>query len=134
MNREDILKMEAGREMDVLIAENVMGYSKMLAPTSFRLNNYLVDAGELVYVAPNGDTFATFDIPSYSSDISAAWEVVEKMRIAIVPLVGGGWAAEPDSDFDLELSWFERPVCDWATAPTAPLAICRAALLSTLED
>lgn len=52
MQAEDVDKMQAGREMDALIAEKVMGYR----------------AADIV------------SVPEYSTHIAAAWQVVERMR------------------------------------------------------
>jgi hypothetical protein len=68
-------------------------------------------------------------------DIKGAWEMVEQMHMAIIPLDDDrGWAAQADNLFPIEMVWFERPVGEWASAPTAPLAICKAALLTVLDE
>lgn len=115
MTREEIEKMSAGREMDALVMEWV---------TKFTVDD-------------------NFHIPSYSTDIAAAWAAVEKLQ-----------EIYPDYDFYLEKSgrhvefWFrindtsqggwnssgawDKRISD-AEADTAPLAICRAALLAVME-
>lgn len=57
--------MKPGREIDVRIAKEVFGY-------------------EVTGERP---------IPKYSSDISAAWEVAEKTKVTLLPIVGGQWFA-----------------------------------------
>jgi hypothetical protein len=65
MDKREI-KMKPGRELDLLVAEKVMGLTK---------TDYLVFDKDSNIV---GDIC---DFPkSYSTDISAAWEVVEKMK------------------------------------------------------
>lgn len=117
-----------GRELDALVAEKVMGW------------RWRGGRGLKLLVAPEADTWyelrgderiaadAFRDVPHYSTAIAAAWLVVEGLRAE-------GW------DFSLRnySTWtatFDRmdrgaPVHD-ADGSTAPLAICRAALL-TLE-
>ena len=58
-------------------------------------------------------------VPEYSTDIAAAWEVVEKLRPTGPKL--SIHAARLGYDVEYGPGWF-------VSAPTAPLAICRAAL------
>lgn len=55
-------ELVAGRDLDALVAERVMGWE---APT---------------WHHPEGWGTSDSSIPHFSTDISAAWEVVEKMR------------------------------------------------------
>jgi hypothetical protein len=59
--------MTSGRELDALVAEKVMGW----ALTS-------KDTRDLQGWPPPGNT-TPIDVPEYSTDIAAAWEVVEKL-------------------------------------------------------
>ena len=61
----------------------------------------------------------------YSTDIAAAWQVVEQFKDYNMQLDGhgDGWT------FHI----FKDATCYEADAPTAPLAICRAALKATQE-
>lgn len=88
--------MEAGRELDALIAEKIMGQD-------YSLNSL---EGSLVLKDP----------PHYSTNIAAAWEVVEKLG--------------PDWDLiSMEQGWIASVgSSERARAETAPLAICLAAL------
>jgi hypothetical protein len=121
MTREEILNMPAGREMDALIAEKVL--------------NLMVDYEfEEPFVPALRDKYDEWGyLPNYSADIAAAWEVVEKMRMAIIPKDGGGWFAAIEQDFDETLGYYERQVSYWITADTVPLVICRTALLAVME-
>ena len=120
--------MEAGREMDALVAEKIMG----LVPCQ----NDCHKIGSPRYLP--GLCHAQPDSPDeggetaqYSTSISAAWEVVEKMwdRGYMADVYQsdceGTWSAEflPKNDMD-------SAGVEWggSMAPTAPLAICRAAL------
>ena len=120
-------EMPAGREMDVLIAENIMGYtlSELSLPAYPKYK--LFDSG---YVK---------EVPHYSTDIAAAWEVVERMPIPFklekcwekaYQIGPEGWSACWCTDADCE-GCNENSRCtngDDAWAETAPLAICRCAL------
>jgi hypothetical protein len=105
--------MKPGRELDTLVTEKVMG----------------IDIGTRQAFKPIGEDFKYVgemrmnDIPHYSTDISAAWELMEKFK----------WA-EP------EVSYSDEQHCWYAilnkgmnsgimnTGDSAPHAICLAAL------
>jgi hypothetical protein len=85
--------MKPGRELDLLVAEKVMGYKR----------NHGVHG----------------NVPFYSTDLAAAWEVVEKMK----------------KNYGFELSWFmaikKWKVCIGLASiatDTIPHSICLAAL------
>jgi hypothetical protein len=111
MTQDEIVQMEAGREMDALVAELVMGWEK-------RVFGDGVDYWHLP-----GGAICELDAPHYSTDIAAAWQVVEKLPFSVyVEVRWDGKNAE---------AWFDSGSQTWeASAPTAPLAICRAALLA----
>jgi hypothetical protein len=101
MSRDEILNMPAGREMDALVATEIMGREM-----------------------------------EYSTDIAAAWEVVlhEMGKGGCPNLVNdddGHWALSFDGTNNIpctvQTSFIDDPRlwCD-----TAPLAICKAALLA----
>lgn len=105
--------MKPSRELDALVAEKVMGMS-----TERRLR----------------------DIPEYSTDVAAAWQVVEKLKWAEPEL---SWSDEqhawclylnkkPLDIWQPEWSggclYLKKTLVIWPTAPTAPHAICLAAL------
>ncbi len=110
--------MIAGKEMDALVAEKVMGWptTGMAAGASYREAN----------------------MPAYSTDIAAAWQVVEKLRTI-------GWFIELNDDrpptgkqrWNCWFHWPYGPVLpeewpsgepDAGVAGVAPEAICLAAL------
>ncbi len=132
--------MQAGREMDALVAERVMGWHE-------NAYHYWSDSGWAV--ERTTDTVqANAQVWSPSTDIAAAWEVVEKVGVIVVPVrdvidkfpeldeLGPiiAWVADADAMRPHEYAhWFERDSYDWTKADTAPLAICRAAL-KCVED
>mgnify|MGYP001144293395 CR=1 FL=1 len=107
LTREKILALQPGRELDALVAEKIFG-----------VNN------------PDARW-------SPSTDIAAAWEVVEKMskthfsEIAMTELEDGtwGWMAR----FILVLNEPYTVNGYRATAKTSPEAICKAALLAVID-
>src|SRR4030042_5169505 len=101
MNEQEVLSLKAGRELDALVAEKVMGWVWMrLEPghvwgdgsilkedecraSLYRHDNLLAVWGTLIPddgKYPHGQPSAS--IPYYSTDIAAAWQVVEKLRRA----------------------------------------------------
>lgn len=103
MTNEDIDKMEAGPELDKLVNEKVFG---------IQLNEF----DDITSIKP------------YSTDIAAAWEVVEKLK-------GDPIDSKIDWSWNPEISWLDGNR-GWSVvlrgcegvAPTVQLAICRAAL------
>jgi|SRR3990170_898451 len=117
LTAEQIDSMPAGRELDVLIAEKVMEW-KYISGARIR----------------DG-----FDTPRFSTDISAAWEVVEKFDYLYLFRLD-----HPIEDYagrigrwEAKLVFKEKRGVDkrfyYALADTAPLAICRAALKAKLS-
>lgn len=127
LTREQIQSMPAGRELDELVKKYVMGWEKVE-------NNNLTE--------PLTDWYETKDGIRYnvtskawtfnpSREIKATWEVVEKLHETggcDIGCYGKG-----------EYKWFsvETHSPKWGsvkqTAETAPLAICKAALLAHME-
>jgi len=123
--------LAAGQEMNALVTEKV-----------FRTCSHPDDRVRII--GRPGDRWKHCDkcgqevngIPSdYSSDISAAWLVLEHMGSL-------GWKVQVQSNSQLEGYEVDEPwVCvfasrdgaSWAAADTAPLAICRAALAAVSE-
>ncbi len=103
MTHDEILNMPAGQDMDMLIAENVL-----------MLDN-------------NGWNELFFhNRTKFSTDISAAWEVVEKIES-----IGKSWEMWANTKEPLiHVRIGNKRTC---RAVTAPLAICRAALLAVMK-
>jgi len=114
--------LPAGRELDALVAERVMGWSNISRGADGD-DAYGWNASLSGHVPPHG----RIQIPKYSTNIAAAWEVVEKRlstdgHFAFWPSVAGFSVA-----YHGIRTWDSEPVWEvWAE--TAPLAICRAAL------
>ena len=71
--RDEILAMEPGRLLDALVAEYVVGMKehRKAYPESF---------DERVIWFRNPPNVTAYYVPFYSTDISAAWEVAEKLQ------------------------------------------------------
>lgn len=104
------MEMKPGRELDALIAEKVMGMN--------------VQHGRVW--SQEGKCLRETDLPSYSTDIAAAWEVVEKLKLGLLP-DGDKWIAGQADRAGLETS----NLC-WGD--TAPHAICLAALNAVSQN
>jgi hypothetical protein len=112
-------EMKAGRELDALVAEMVMGFKREKKKWEF------VSIGGHI---PFPMRVPFDDFPNYSTDISAAWDVVKKFAgLGFITLFstewssatrpsGPGWACQIDGSKNTELG------------ETAPHAICLAAL------
>lgn len=126
--------MKPGRELDALIAEKVMGWKwfsrsdfirdpsdpgftpweKRLYPPGFKCE---------WHVPPRGVQEMQFDIKPYSTDIAAAWEVVEKMEgVWDICSRARGWVV----GLAVRSEGSDKIV--YAEGGTAPHAICLAAL------
>jgi hypothetical protein len=118
MTRDEIENMPAGREMDVLMIDVMSGELIDLA--------IHFDASMGIRYAIQDDGVWKFEpglawLWSPSTDITAAWQVVEKLK-AIKPILN----YEPHPN-----KWYMRfNGGEFYSADTAPLAICRAALIA----
>jgi len=138
MTRDEVLAMEAGRKLDRLIAQHIMGkvcHDRVCINGEwFEVETWL-EAGEDP-ADPWIGTMAGGGLGWYSTDIAAAWEVVEHLVRQ-----GMWWAAEFYRHDDPPHDWaFCKPVDNRgafryydARADSLPLAICRAALLAAME-
>jgi hypothetical protein len=138
MNKEQISNMPAGREMDALIAERVMGmqWYSWTDEAMGGIIRGLRFPDRFSYAVLEFYERTTIEYPAlepYSTDVKAAWGVVEKMT----PLYRFGLAQVESGRF-----WFAQfenieHFGEWeafeSEDETAPLAICRAALLAVLE-
>jgi hypothetical protein len=113
--------MNPGRELDALIAEKVMGIKMPAIPIN--------GATYQEWAAISKASHEAVSPPCYSTEIAAAWQVVEKIK----DMVKG-------TDGTFKIQWCEPVwICYWdhedflsnpgyAQADTAPHAICLAAL------
>jgi hypothetical protein len=100
--------MKPGRELDALVAEKVTGWPAARDAKAISETGYWTA----------GDERFIHGLPAYSTEIAAAWQVVEKL------IATGDWC-DFELDYEPTLLW----CCGGKTyAPTAPHAICLAAL------
>ena len=137
----DIDKLEAGRELDALVAEKVMGWKPWPIQIGTREHTYYFNAdgfvdGAMIHLF---DDEYLWDGPDFSKDIAAAWQVVERLVnegfcTGLLFDDNGHWALVNDGMQNVPIGdepeyiattfFVEKELwCD-----TAPLAICRAAL------
>lgn len=117
--------MNPGRELDALIAEKVMGWKNI--------------KGELYWLAGLSDRGIAEDVPYYSTDIAAAWEVFEKIKTLKNNLsIQISGTSDCPNLLSVVIRWYIY-VADWENGDvmrfsvhesqlTAPHAICLAAL------
>lgn len=149
--REVGAELEAGRELDALVAEKVMGITgiRQITVIGATVTQEPGWSGKS-YQMPDGRMGRpAYVVPRYSSDIAAAWLVVERLAetglwVSLCDMRHGcytedgapwrGWFAEicdveQDEKFGPCVVSHEFSEHPWsASAPTAPLAICKAAL------
>lgn len=130
----NIDKAEAGHEMDVLVAEKVLGWNQI---------QYYDD--RLLGLPPEamvmwGDDVIPHLLPvlSYSSDIAAAWQIVEKLaNEGYITSVGWGPGCDGRCYASIQIILDRNLAADLVLnnpremdgrGETVPLAICRAAL------
>jgi hypothetical protein len=141
MTRDEILKLEAGREIDVLIAEHVFGdaepENKYRQQTKI-FQTTLVKITESTYGGTWAYNFAKWIWEPYpfSSDDAITWKIVRRLdelglSFNIVKHAGEKryiaefWKLRPETTADLIYE-------NIAEAETPALAICRAALLAVM--
>ena len=116
MTKEKILAMRAGKGLDVMVAEKVMGHRYVRDETF----------GDME-IGPEGVNNL---LQPYSSDIATAWDVLEQMK-GYNPRVSFDTHSQKwEAAFSFSEAEFTFPV---VLATTAPEAICKAALLAFLE-
>lgn len=123
-------EMPAGREMDALIAEKVMGWTTYeeyvhgpLMHGGGMMTLYRGDGAQF----KKDNTTHTWSVDCFcpSTDIAAAWEVVEKLADEVYVEYGH----RPSIQSHGNVGWLVRFRFHRGTwADTVPLAICRAAL------
>jgi len=116
MTKEKIMATRAGKKLDAMVAETVMG------------NRYVRDEtfGDME-ITPEGINSI---LQPYSSDITAAWDVLERMKGYNPRLAFDTHSRKWEAAFSFNEAEFTFPM---VLATTAPEAICKAALLALLE-
>lgn len=126
MTDEEIRALPAGRELDALVAEQVMGWKRVeKGHVYFWRTKEMV--AELLREHPDVLAVDYFPCPYFSTEIAAAWEVVEELARRC-------WHLSLDypsgnSRWEWMACFRPQPPGSFVYADTAPVAICRAALL-----
>lgn len=126
----DEAKLEAGRTLDALIAEKVMRWKRgKLAPLYIEGENWLLPDGSEPTYCEGARGLLSVIIPNFSTDIAAAWQVVEAMKDRPGQFTNWlGFSIETYTTSS-ETRGYKASIGGYrATADTAPLAICLAAL------
>ena len=140
MTKDELLAMEAGYELDSLIATEVMGWSRQEETP----DGYICEDGGADWISSDGKDWwcnacdQESGFPRFSTDLAIAWKLMEKLYddgwiagIGSLAQKPRGWRAELCNMWEAD---FERcPTDIEANADSAPLAICRAALLAIME-
>lgn len=132
-NQDDILQsitskivpLEPGLELDKLIAKKVLGWfqdSDIGGPRAWWFEN---DETMASGAYPTMDE--ALHLNHFSTDIKAAWVLVERFRLTVRPFGDTFWTATKKYNED-EMVFLRN------LAPTAPHAICLAALFYANED
>lgn len=126
----NIDEMEAGREMDALVASKVFDY--FVIQHEYRVYEGDQEMKEIEYLVKN------IRVPEYSTDIAAAWMVLQKFcdeeshnypQDVCLEWNGFKWFCYVNTEQMLNVLREPRD----GRAPSAPLAICRAALKAVEE-
>lgn len=139
MTRDEILTMKAGREMDALVAEKVMGQTNFTHPGFFwQEKNYADGDGWEGFYCPVCD--ASQDTEDgccirYSTDIAAAMDVFEWLRHQYFRMAIYQWDHTDDVLVVCEPRHGHGEIVNdvHGNASTVPLALCRAAMLTVIE-
>lgn len=113
--KEQIQGMKAGRELDALVVEKV--FNKSITTTYGEDSVHTLDRLKVGYLIQN-----------YSTDIAAAWEVVEKLKEKGISIYVKAFLDTYCVEAHSVGSSINKILAD-----TAPEAICKAALLAILE-
>lgn len=144
LSRDEILTMEAGAGLDLLIAKHIFDWSDFNHDT---LTGWWYGSSPDMRANPQEPSGVVLKdrMPAFSTDIAAAWQVIEAVILNsnfdtfsirshdLLRRWGAGfwfyiWSTE------LREKEGDDVFIREANGNTAPLAICRAALLATLES
>jgi hypothetical protein len=111
--------MQAGRELDALVAEKVFGWKGCRLGTGGVQQNFQDWYGH----DPSRPERSYWYVPHFSTEIDPAMRVAEKMRddrgMSMEQRIDGGWAVQCPS-------WYRNS--EWTVHAELPAAICLAAL------
>lgn len=114
MTREEILALPTGKKLDALVAEKVMGWE--------------AKPGRAYYWTGK-DRVVRSVFYQFSTDISAAWELLCKFKTHQVTFHENGFYQQSDMKYRVIIAKNQHV----AYANTAPEAICKAALLAVMD-
>lgn len=128
LNRDKILSMPAGIDIDILVAERILGWRWYA--NHEKIMRWIGKPDCRAELADLSLPIGILSVMEYSLDINVAWYVVEKLK-------EDGW--------DVSIAWEDNLwSCDFiknhgekwygTTSSTAPLAICLASLLTTIDE
>jgi len=124
MDKDEILNVLKESEIDALVAQNIFGLAivKLEDASCPYCGDEMRFCGSRSWCAICSE-WRYSPYKEYTNDISAAWEVVEKLK-ELKPIINYDPASK---------KWYMRfNGGEFQSAETAPLAILRAALLITL--
>ena len=136
MTRDEVLAMKPGRELDALVIRHIMNIPivksvDLFSQEPFPAAWWVEDEGW--YIACERDEDGLIYMPfNPSEDISAAWEVVEKMLERGGCEIGCYGSKNGAKWFEVNVITMNGEVT--VTAHTAPEAICKAALLVVMGE
>lgn len=116
--------MTVGRELDAMIAEKVMGWTN--DDYGWLDDNGLIRGWAIAEGEP--------PLPNFSTQIAAAWLVIEKMKHFTLRRKGESWTVEYRDCGNPMDHFVVDDCCASVTADTAPLAICLAAIKAVGVD
>jgi hypothetical protein len=154
MKLEEILNMSAGRDMDALVAEKVLGWTPWLEKRGEY--NYVVwqrsedrepwfahrdwekhKARYSKLIKYDSHHHIEVGLYKFSTNVSDAWDVVEKMKDKFSFIL----KHDDPPGIDDKYRWYcelyakGEPFIDYDVhGPTAPLVICRVALLYAFDE
>ena len=143
MTKEEILAMEAGEDLDELVAVEVM--KELMSEISIPEHALVLQLTSSPVKSAGGNwvclcKYEEGDIPRwhplpFSTDISAAWPIAVKMGLGLFPLNNKDWACCKASHiYHVEIGQDHYADPNIVIGREAPEAICKAALLTRPED
>ena len=126
ISKEKIMQLQVGREIDLLVAEHVMGWQVETDGAKLRkLSGFFSsDEGRMWWRNPEGGCHC--DPPGYSSDIKEGWKVVERMQTNGKPLSLFQGSNGNRVAFDIP----DAAAPAYILEKSLLLAICKAALIA----
>jgi hypothetical protein len=122
MTKEEILAMKAGRELNIRVAEDIMGCKVIQDEFFGDVESCQLLASDVKINALAGNYYGP--LQPYSEDISAADKVIDKLKDYNPRVEFNHYAEKWEADFSYGV----------VSSANAPEAICKAALLRYVRD